>query len=166
MRPRSTVAALVLVLVLATAVAARAERDPTWQLKLAERVELTAGASGALALAIVVDRGLSISKDAALVLDLAPDPGVTVKKRRLGRGEAIDPDADSLRFAIPLHASAAGDFAVKLHLRFWLCGARSCRPIDVRRSIAVAVTAATAPAPTARDAGADAAPTDAPRGRR
>jgi hypothetical protein len=33
-----------------------------------------------------------------------------------------------------------GDFTVKLHLRFWLCGTKVCRPIDARRTIAVAAT--------------------------
>ena len=39
-----------------------------------------------------------------------------------------------------LRAEAAGDFTVKLHLRFWLCGSRVCRPIDARRTVAVAAT--------------------------
>ncbi len=103
-----------------------------------ERVELTAGAAGTLPIAIAVDRGQTISKDGGLILDIAPD-GVTVQKRRLARADAVDPDADAPRFAVAVRAETAGDFTVKLHLRFWLCGAKVCRPIDARRTIAVAV---------------------------
>ncbi len=120
--------------------AARASAE-SWELRVPERVELVAGTSGTLAIAIVLDRGMTISKDAALVLDLAPDAGVTVKRRRLGRSDAVDPGADAPRFAIPLHAPAAGDYALKLHLRFWLCAKQTCKPIDARRSVAVAVAA-------------------------
>jgi hypothetical protein len=130
------VKALALLLVASTAYA-----DAGWELRAPERVELVAGASGTLPISIAVDRGHAISKDAGLILDLAPEGAVTVKRRRLARTDAVDPDADEPRFAIPVHADAAGDFAVKLHLRFWLCGAKVCRPIDARRTIAIAVTA-------------------------
>jgi hypothetical protein len=33
---------------------------------------------------------------------------------------------------------------VRLRIRFWLCAARACRPIDVRRTATVAVAAETA----------------------
>jgi hypothetical protein len=104
-----------------------------------ERIEIASGNTGALALDISLDRGETISKDAGLVLDLAPDGGVTLKHRRLSRADAVDPDADALRFSIPLHAEAAGDFTLKLHVRFWLCGSKVCRPIDARRTIAISV---------------------------
>jgi hypothetical protein len=101
-----------------------------------------------------------------VILDLAPEGAVTVKKRRLGRSDAVDPEADALRFAVPLRADAPGDFALKLHLRFWLCGTKVCKPIDARRSVTVAVTT---PAPAAAppvDAGVDAPPPDAGKRKR
>src|SRR5205807_10426169 len=113
--------------------------DP-WEWTIPDRVEVAAGASGALPIAIALDRGLAISKDAALILDLAPDGGVTVKKKRLGRADAVDPDADAPRFAIALHGEATGDFTLRVHLRFWLCGGRVCRPVDARRTVGVSVT--------------------------
>ena len=131
------------VLVLAPAVHA----EPGWDLKVPERVEVVAGAAATLPIAVSVDRGLAISKDAGLVLDLAPEGAVEVKRRRLGRGDAVDPEADSPRFAVALHADAAGDYRVRVHLRLWLCGQKSCRPVDARRTVAVAVTAASPPAP-------------------
>ena len=120
-------------------VASTAYAEPGWELRVPERVELAAGAAGTLPIASAVDRGQTISKDGGLILDIAPD-GVTVQKRRLGRGDAVDPDADAPRFAVPLHAEGPGDFTIKLHLRFWLCGNKVCRPIDARRTVAVAVS--------------------------
>ncbi len=120
-------------------VASTAYAEPAWELRVPERVELTAGAAGTLPIAIAVDRGQTISKDGGLILDIAPD-GVTVQKRRLGRSDAVDPDADAPRFAVPVRAEGAGDFTIKLHLRFWLCGNKVCRPIDARRTVTVAVT--------------------------
>lgn len=138
---------LVLVLVLAPLAASA---SPGWTLTVPDRVELVAGAGGALPIAIDIDHGLSISKDAGLLLDLAPEGGVAITRRRLGRGDAVDPDAGSPRFSVPLRAQAAGDYRVKLHLRFWLCGQRTCRPVDARRTVAIAVSAApAAPAPAA-----------------
>jgi hypothetical protein len=133
---------------------AAAEGDPGWDLRVAERVEVASGQSAPLSVAIAVDRGLSVSRDAAVILDLAPDDGASVKKRRLGRSDAVDPDADAPRFVVPVRGDAPGDHPVRLHLRFWLCGARTCRPIDVRRTAVVSVAAQT-PKP---DAGIPPAP--------
>ena len=123
------------------ALTATASAD-TWELKIPERVELTAGTSGTLPISLAVDRGKSISKDAGIVLDLAPEGGgVTVKKRRLGRGDAVDPDADAPRFSVPLRAEAAGDFSLRVRLRFWVCGQKVCKPVDAKRSVVVSVAA-------------------------
>jgi len=141
-------AGLVGALVVLAAAPAAAQREPGWDVRVAERVELAAGATGPLAIAIAVDRGLTVSKDAAVIVDLAPEAGVTVKKRRLGRGDAVDPEADAPRFAVAVKADAPGEHKVQLHVRFWLCGTRSCRPIDVRRTATVAVTGVTPSADT------------------
>lgn len=139
---------LVAALVLAGLAVARAEaqRDAGWELRIPERVELVAGASGTLPIALALDRGLSISKNAQLIVDLAPDAAITVKRRRLGRADAVDPDADAPRFAIALRADTPGDFGVRVRLRFWLCGNRVCRPVEARRNVAIAVAPAAPPA--------------------
>ena len=113
--------------------------DTGWELRVPERIEVAPGASGNLPIAIAVDRGLSISKDAQLVIDLAPEGAISVKRRRLGRADAVDPDADEPRFAVPVHAETAGDYSLKLHVRFWVCAQRTCKPVDARRSVAVSV---------------------------
>jgi hypothetical protein len=131
------------VLAAALATPAAAEGDPGWDVRVAERVDVVAGQAASLSVAIAVDRGLTVSKDAAVILDLAPDDGASVKKRRLGRSDAVDPGADAPRFVVPVRGEVPGDHGVRLHLRFWLCGARSCRPIDVRRTAIVSVAAQT-----------------------
>ena len=135
-----------------------AQRDAGWELRIPERIELAPGASGTLPITITLDRGRTISKDAGITIDLAPEGGVQIKRRRLARTDAVDPEADAPRFAVPVRADAVGDFAVKIHVRFWLCGTKVCRPIEARRSVTVAVsTPAPPPAPPV-DAGVDAAP--------
>jgi hypothetical protein len=154
-------------LLVAVMFVARANAQGTgWELRIPERIELAPGASGTLPITITVDRGRSISKDAGITLDLAPSGSVSVKKRRLGRSDAVDPEADAPRFAVPVRAEAAGDFALKVHVRFWLCGSKVCKPIEARRSVTIAVTAPTPAAPPPVDAGVDAAPPDAGRRKR
>ena len=149
-----------LVVLAALAITARAEaqRQPGWEVRVPERVEVAPGAGGAIAISIAVDRGLTVSRDAPVIVDLVAPAAVAIRKRRLGRGEAVDPEADAPRFAVPVRATDVGDHAVKIRVRFWVCGAKACRPVDVRRSAVVAV-AAPAPAPTPPpDAGSGAAP--------
>jgi hypothetical protein len=153
---------LVALAIVTCVVRAEAQRESGWELHVPDRIELQPGTSGSLAISLAIDRGLAISKDAALILDVAPEGSVTVKRRRLGRADAVDPDADAPRFQIAVHGESAGDFALKLHLRFWLCGNKVCRPVDARRTVAVSV--AQPPAPPPPDAGVD-APVDAGRHR-
>ena len=128
--------AVTLALLVAAPVAA--QDQPGYKLDVPEHLDLELG-GGTLALAIAVDRGQTISKDGGLTLDIAPDAGIAVRRRRLARTDAVDPDEESPRFAIPLRADTAGDFRLKLHLRFWLCGTKVCKPIDARRTVTVSV---------------------------
>jgi len=118
---------------------AEAQRAPGLDVRIPDKVDAAVGANVALPIAIAVDRGLVVSKDAPVILDLAPDAGVTIKKRRLGRGDAVDPEADAPRFSAMVRADAPGEHAIKIRLRLWLCGSKVCRPIDVRRQATVAV---------------------------
>jgi hypothetical protein len=137
--------ALLVSAVLLLGARAEAQRPPGLDVRVPERVDAVAGGNVALPIAIAVDRGLTVSKDAPVIVDLAPDSGVTIKKRRLGRSDAVDPDADAPRFSVAVRADAAGEHAVKIRLRLWLCGGKVCRPLDVRRQTTVAVAAAAAP---------------------
>ncbi|MDX2088322.1 MAG: hypothetical protein SFX73_10755 [Kofleriaceae bacterium] len=134
---------LVAALILASTPAAAERSD--WEVRVTERVELAPGEQGALPISIAVDRGRTVSKDAAVIVDLVPPPGVVVKRRRLGRGDAVDPGADAPRFSVPVRAEAVGEHLVHVRVRFWVCQARTCRPIDVRRTAAVVIVALAAP---------------------
>lgn len=126
---------------------ARADAQPArdWEVRIAERLELAPGVQGSLPISIAVDRGRIVSKDAAVIVDLAPPEGVTVKRRRLGRGDAVDPGADAPRFAVPVRADAIGEHIIRVRVRFWLCAAKTCKPVDVRRTATVAIVAPPAP---------------------
>ncbi|MBA3460570.1 MAG: hypothetical protein H0T46_11445 [Deltaproteobacteria bacterium] len=140
------------ILALVIATGADAQRQPGWEVRVGDKVELVTGASGTIPISIAVDRGLTVSRDAAVIVDLAPEPGLTFRKRRLGRSDAVDPEADAPRFAAAVRGDQDGEHSVKVRVRFWLCGGKACRPIDVRRTAVVSVAPA-APAPP--DAGTD-----------
>lgn len=118
--------------------AAAAQPAPGWEVRVPERVELTAGEPGVLPIAIAVDRGLAVSKDAPVIVELAGG-GAAIRKTRLGRPDAVDPGADAPRFAVPVRAAAAGEVAVAIRVRLWLCSSRVCRPLDVRRQTKLVV---------------------------
>ena len=136
--------------VLALIIAARsAHAQPAnWEIKVPDRIEVAQGATGSLAISIAVDRGFSISMDGPVLIDLAPEPGVTIKKRRLGRADAVDPGADVPRFVVPVRGDTAGDHVAKVRIRLWLCGGKVCRPLDVKRQTVVSVGAPEPPAPS------------------
>jgi hypothetical protein len=136
---------VVLALALGPAAPAAAQQ-PGWEVRIPERVDTVAGEAGTLPIAIAVDRGLSVSRDAPVIVDLA-GAGLGLKKTRLGRADAVDPGADAPRFAVPLRPPAAGELTVKIRIKLWLCGARACRPLEVRREAKVVVTPAAQPAP-------------------
>ena len=122
---------------------ARAELAPRGiDVRVPDHLAVTVGASASLEISIAVDRGLVVSKDAPVIVDVAGGPGIAIKKHRLGRTDAVDPGADAPRFALPTRGEVAGDTTVDLRIRLWLCGGRICRPVDVRRRVQVAVTAA------------------------
>jgi hypothetical protein len=122
------------------AVPAAAQREPGWDLRVADRLSIAAGTTAPLTVALAVDRGLTVSRDADVILDLTAEPGATIKKRRLLRGDAVDPEADAPRFSINVRGDAPGEHLLTLRLRFWLCGQRTCRPIDVRRTATLTVS--------------------------
>ena len=93
------------------ALAGRPERaeaqQPGWEVRVPERIDVVLGEAGVLPIAVAVDRGLSVSRDAPVIVDLA-GPGLGLKRTRLGRAEAVDPGADAPRFAVALRPTAAG----------------------------------------------------------
>lgn len=140
---------LALLLVLVASAAYAQPRQAGWEVTVADKVTVAPGETGDISIAIRVDRGLTVSKDASVIVDVQADPGVTVRKKRLGRTDAVDPEADAPRFAVKVKGDTAGEHAVKVRVRFWVCGGKSCRPIDVRKSASVSVVAPVTPSPDA-----------------
>ncbi|MCW5808868.1 MAG: hypothetical protein KIT31_41335 [Deltaproteobacteria bacterium] len=134
---------IVAAVVIAASPRAHAQRQPGWELRVPERVEVAAGGTATVAIAIAVDRGLVVSRDAPVIVDLAPDAALSVKKRRLGRGDAVDPEADAPRFAVAVRAPDAaaepGEHAVAVRIRLWVCGGKVCKPLDEHRKVTVVV---------------------------
>jgi hypothetical protein len=129
------------VLIVLLWLAGTAAADVGWEVRIPDKLDAVVGETATLPIAIAVDRGMSISKDAPVILDVTATGGVSTRKPRMGRSDAVDPEADAPRFAVPLKATAAGDHVVKIRLRMWLCGGRSCRPLDVHRQATIVVTA-------------------------
>jgi hypothetical protein len=111
-----------------------------FDVRVPDKVEVSLGETATLPITVAVDRGLVISKDAPVIVDVAPPAGVSTRKPRLGRADAVDPEADAPRFAVALKTTAPGDHVVKIRVRMWLCGGRSCRPLDVRRQATIVVS--------------------------
>ncbi|MBS1122436.1 MAG: hypothetical protein H6Q90_4664 [Deltaproteobacteria bacterium] len=131
-----------------------AQREPGWELRVPDRIEVPLGGSAIMPIAIAVDRGLTVSRDGPVIVELYAEPGLAIKKRRLGRADAVDPEADAPRFAVAVHGDGVGDHTLKLHVKLWLCGGKACRPLDLRRVVTITVATPAAPA----DAGIDGMP--------
>jgi hypothetical protein len=113
-----------------------------WDVRVPDKLEVAIGGTAQLKLDIAVDRGFVVSKDGPVLIDVAPDPGLYVKKRRLARTDAVDPEADVPRFVIPVRGDGAGEHPVKLRIRLWLCGGKVCRPVDQTRTTTITVVPA------------------------
>ena len=120
---------------------AAAQPTPNWEIKVPEHLEVGLHGTASVPITFAVDRGFSISKDGPVLIDVVPEGGLTIKKRRLGRVDAVDPEADVPRFVIPVRGDAVGDHVVKLRIRVWLCGGKVCRPLDLKRQTSVSVAA-------------------------
>lgn len=101
---RAALAVVVACGLVAGAVAYAQKPAAQWDVHVPERLEIAQGAVGELSVGIAVDRGLVVSKDASVIVDLGVPPGVTIKKKRLQRPDAVDPQADAPRFAANVRA--------------------------------------------------------------
>jgi hypothetical protein len=137
-------AAVVVLLALVGARPAAAD-EAAYELKATD-ASIELGAQAAISLTIVPAAGRTVSHDGPVRVDLAPGDGLGVTRRRYVRRDAADPAADAPRFDLKVKGTAAGDHALEVDVRFWLCGAKVCRPVRAKRTIVVHV-AAPAPPP-------------------
>jgi hypothetical protein len=145
---------------------ARAAADePEVTLRVAGEVTVAVGAVAALSVTVTPAPGRTVSADGPLRLEVVAGDGLVVGRRRHGRRDAADPAADAPRFDVRVRGRAAGDHALTLAARLWLCGPRMCRPVRLERTVTVHVEAP--PVDAGVDAPVDAGPVDAgPRRRR
>jgi hypothetical protein len=131
---------------------------PRWTVDIPAAVTLIAKAPGEVTIAIAVAHGQTISRDGPLMIELGAPPGVALKRTRLERRDAVEGDeADAPRFAVAVRADAPGTYPLAVRVRFWVCGDRVCRPVDVRREVELqAVSAVDAGVDAGGDAGVDA----------
>ena len=133
-------------LVIAIAAPAHAD-DAQYELRAADAT-VEVGAQASISLTIAPAAGKIVSHDGPLLVTLAADDGVVLTRTRYARKDAADPAADAPRFDLKVKGTAAGDHAIEVDVRFWLCGPKVCRPIRAHRAITLHV-AEPAPPPAA-----------------
>lgn len=127
---------LLVVAALLLVAAAPARADDTWEVRVDDSAEVSAGANAAVSLTIAGLGGRVVSKDGPVRVALASST-LKTPKVRYDRRNAADPAADSPRFDLKFSAAEAGDHELAVDIRFWLCGKRSCRPVHTRRTVKV-----------------------------
>ncbi len=73
-----------------------------------------------------------------LVTPSSEGTAVEVVRGRLLRGDADDPDAEELRFSIPIVARAPGTAVLRVHVSGWACDER-CRPVEADTEVVMRV---------------------------
>jgi hypothetical protein len=120
-------------------------RDHEIRLPVEDRA--VTGAQRVLSLTIAPLPGYTISRDGPLLVDLSVDPrasqgdGLHLPRRRYQRGDAADARAEAPRFDLRYQAGAPGRHTLTVHLRFWVCARRTCRPVHASRDVMIEVTA-------------------------
>lgn len=147
---KAAAAALALV---AACRAARAD-DPGFEVRVVAPAEVGPGEAAAVSVTLAPTAGHTIAAEGPLLLALDADDALALPRRRYLRKDAADPAADAPRFDVKVRAKAAGDHRLTIDARFWLCAAKTCRPVTATRAVVIH-----APAPPI-DAGVD-APLDA-----
>ncbi len=129
---------LVPALLVAWGARARAD-DAAYELRAADAT-VGVGGQASISLTIAPAAGKIVSHDGPLLLTLGSDDGVALTRKRYARKDAADPAADAPRFDLKVKGAAAGDHAIEVDVRFWLCGPKVCRPIRAHRAITLHVT--------------------------
>jgi len=130
--------ALAAAMVAALAPPAAAE-DVGFELRVADHVEVAAGAAGTVSLTVVPTAGRSVSGDGPLRIELSAGDGLTLPRRRYERRDAADPAAEAPRFELRFRGAAPGRHPLRIAVRFWLCREKTCRPAGAERTVTVEV---------------------------
>jgi hypothetical protein len=132
------VAALVALASLAAAAGA------SYELRVPDAVEAAPTVASTVSLTIAGTGTKTISKEGPIRIDLS-SPTLTLPRTRYERRHAADPAAETPRFDLKFTAPTAGDHELVLALRFWVCGARTCRPVRASKTVTIHATVPAAP---------------------
>ena len=112
--------------------------------------KVAVGATTTASLTIKAKGGWHVNGEAPITVALTAPAGVTLKKEKLSRGDLAASSAESARFDIPVSATEAGKKMINAEAHFVMCQAQACKPVQETVALAVEVTAAGAPAKTAK----------------
>jgi hypothetical protein len=96
------------------------------------------GQKGKLSLAILPKAPWHVDPRAPLSIQLEAPAGLELARARLGRKDALEPQAEVPRFEVPFTASKPGRQEARAHVKFFLCRDTICA--QQTRTVAVAVT--------------------------
>ena len=135
---------VVVVAVVVALASVAAAAGATYELRVPESVEVSPTVASTVSLTIAGTGTRTISKEGPIRIDLS-SPTLTLPRTRYERRHAADPAAETPRFDLKFTAPTAGDHELVLALRFWVCGAKTCRPVRASKTI---IVKAAAPAAT------------------
>jgi hypothetical protein len=100
--------------------------------------KLAPGSQGKLVLTIHPRGEWHVDPRTPLRIDLAAPAGLKLAKDRLGKKDAVTPNAEAPRFEAPFTAVAPGTHDVKAKLDFFVCSATAC--VKQVREVSLPVT--------------------------
>lgn len=125
--------------------------DDTYEIKKTDATAAV-GAKATASVTITSRKGWHLNEEAPLTLKLAPPPGVSLDKPKLGRSDLALSTNDEARFDVGMTLAEPGKKLVEAEAGFVLCREDSCRPIKQKLTLAAEAAAAApskAPSPAA-----------------
>ena len=102
--------------------------------------EVRVGEDGVIKLVLVPKNGTKIQPQAPLEVKLSEPEGVVLEKRKLGRGDLADKDAEQPSLSTSLRGQKAGSYSIDADVSFFLCTDEWCQRMTDRVSIPVKVS--------------------------
>jgi hypothetical protein len=133
-----SVSSVLLGFLTAVPLAARAE-PPIYEVKKTEpKVEV--GAKSSASLIITGKNGWHLNQEAPMTVALVAQPGVTVPKAKLTRGDLVESSQDAARFEIPFSTTEPGKTSINAEAKFVMCQEQACKPVKEKLSFNIDVS--------------------------
>jgi hypothetical protein len=113
--------------------------DDTYEVRKTD-VATTVGSKGKAQVTISAKKGWHLNAEAPFTLKLAPAPGISVDKAKLGRADLALSSETSARFDVGVTPSEPGNAKVEAEASFVLCQENACRPVKEKLTLAVDAT--------------------------